>query len=137
MEGQDRLPNAFLQTVLEEIVKEEGLVNTRIKVESGSSKGDNYVSVIYRVKVNGQRASDQGSELESDALTFIFKCLPENKIRRKEMNLHTYFNNEAKFYNKVLPGYVSFLRERGAGVENTLCCTAKCYRALTTETSTA
>jgi putative lipoic acid-binding regulatory protein len=137
MEGQDQLPNSFLQKVLEEIVQDEGLVNTHIKIESGSSKGDNYVSVIYRAIVNGQRASDEGTELRQDVVNFIFKCLPESRIRRKEMNSSSYFNNEANFYSVVLPAFLSFQRERGVPVQDMFCCTAKCYRALNTETSIA
>ncbi|XP_021936590.1 uncharacterized protein LOC110838079 [Zootermopsis nevadensis] len=134
MEGQRQLPTRFLHKVLEEIVEEAGLANTRIEIESGSSRGDNYLSVIYRVKVSGQRAN-AGCELKQDGVNFIFKCLPESKVRREEMKTSNYFNNEANFYNKVLPEFLSLQRERGVPVQDTFCCTAKCYRALNTDTT--
>jgi hypothetical protein len=136
MEGHDQLPNPFLHTVLEEVVKEEGLVNTRIKIESGSSKGDNYLSAVYKVTVNGQRA-DNGNKPRDETLTLILKCQPESKARRKEMRTSNYFNNEANFYSKVLPAFLTFQRERGVPTQDTFCSTAKCYRAVSTETSTA
>ncbi|XP_069679895.1 uncharacterized protein [Periplaneta americana] len=127
MEGEGRFSNPYLQAVLEDIIKEEGFINPQVKIEVGSNKGDNYLGAIYRVQVDGKRVKN---EFNQDTLRIIFKCLPQSKARREQMESSVYFKNEVNFYNRVLQEFLSFQREKGINSEDGFSCTARCYRAL-------
>lgn len=60
-----------------------------------SSKGDNYLSTIYKIKVIG---TVDGKEIEVGS---VVKGLPKNIGRRKTYRSTEFFSNEIMFYTKV------------------------------------
>ena len=60
-----------------------------------SSKGDNYLSTIYKIKVIG---TVDGKEIEVGS---VIKSLPKNIGRRKTYRSAEFFSNEIMFYTKV------------------------------------
>ncbi|XP_057322277.1 uncharacterized protein LOC130665746 [Microplitis mediator] len=70
--------------------------------EPGSGRGDNYTSMLYRMRVNGRKRLKSG-ELVAWNTAIIYKVLPESKARREAFKSESLFKNEVVFYNKVWP----------------------------------
>lgn len=70
--------------------------------EPGSGRGDNYTSMLYRMRVNGRKRLKSG-EVVAWNTAIIYKVLPESKARREAFKSESLFKNEVVFYNKVWP----------------------------------
>lgn len=77
-----------------------------LEEEPGSGRGDNYTSMLYRVRAKGRKL------LKKDALligwtnykcAIIYKILPESKKRREAFKSELLFRNEVTFYKHVWP----------------------------------
>jgi len=55
----------------------------------GSKRGDNYTSMLYRIKLYGENGWTK---------SLIYKCLPDNKQARNLYKSEMLFNNEVTFY---------------------------------------
>ncbi|KAK9298051.1 hypothetical protein QLX08_008407 [Tetragonisca angustula] len=71
-----------------------------------SSKGDNYLSTIYKIKVIG---TVDGKEIEVGS---VIKSLPKNIGRRKTYRSAEFFSNEIMFYTKIIPQFDIFVKEK-------------------------
>lgn len=75
---------------------------TSLDEEPGSGRGDNYTSMLYRMKVNGRKRLKSGQWIPWST-AIIYKVLPESKARRDEYKSELLFKNEVVFYNLVWP----------------------------------
>ncbi|XP_074094449.1 uncharacterized protein LOC141524453 [Cotesia typhae] len=75
---------------------------TSLDEEPGSGRGDNYTSMLYRMKVYGRKRLKSGQWIPWST-AIIYKVLPESKARRDEYKSELLFKNEVVFYNLVWP----------------------------------
>ncbi|KAG5677969.1 hypothetical protein PVAND_007681 [Polypedilum vanderplanki] len=123
-----KLPNELYEKTLREIIYDELKLNNNeyeIKYSEGSSKGDNYNGIVYRVQVI------KDNEIK---LSLIVKLPPDNPSRREEFLVHKSFIQEADFYDYLYPLYRKFQEKHGICVETDgLYEIPKCYKTLTEE----
>ena len=92
-----------LESVRELITKDEPDVEiTSLEEEPGSGRGDNYTSVLYRVRAKGRKriTNDKWSNYE---LAIIYKVLPRSREHREAFKSELLFRNEVAFYTYVWP----------------------------------
>lgn len=107
------LPKKCYQEVLNEVIKKKLIKSSNdfdIICSPGSSKGDNYLGIVYRIQV-----MDKGTN--NVRLTLIVKLPPENETRRNELLTNEFFVREAVYYNEIYPIYKSFQESKGINVE--------------------
>ncbi|XP_067003280.1 uncharacterized protein [Anabrus simplex] len=75
---------------------------------SDTAKGDSYLSIVTRLKVEGLSLSDN----KTHTLSLIVKGLPANIGRRKTFRSCEFFRNEVNFYNEVLPRFLTFQEKK-------------------------
>lgn len=95
-----------------------------IECSAGSSKGDNYLGIVYRIDVKDTKD-------KSVKLSLVLKSAPQNIARREEFHAHAAFERESLFYEQVFPLYKNFQEEKGIdfakdGFNNV----AVCYKIL-------
>ncbi|XP_066595588.1 uncharacterized protein [Prorops nasuta] len=92
-----------LEAVRELIAKDEPDVEiTNLDEELGSGRGDNYTSMLYRVRAKGRKLSKDKAWTDWDC-AIIYKVLPQSKERRDFFKSETLFKNEVVFYTQVWP----------------------------------
>ncbi|XP_025410426.1 uncharacterized protein LOC112683561 [Sipha flava] len=89
MAGSKTVDLSFLQSMMDKI--EPGVKIDSYESKLGSKRGDNYTSMLYRIKLFGERGWTK---------SLIYKCLPENKQTRSKYKSEMLFNNEMTFYVK-------------------------------------
>lgn len=123
-----KLPNKIYEENLEELVKEVLNLSSneyKIRYSEGSSKGDNYIGIIYRAEI-----------IQNDAvkMSIIIKLPPNNPTRREEFFLHRSFIHEADFYENLFPMFKNFQEQKGISIENDgFHQIPLCHKTLTTE----
>jgi len=65
----------------------------------GSKRGDNYTSMLYRIKLYGENGWTKW---------LIYKCLPDNKQARNLYKSEMLFNNEVTFYVKSFTALMEY-----------------------------
>lgn len=124
------LPSEIYEKALIEVVEKKlnnSIDNYDITISAGSSKGDNYLGVIYRAQVKDKVTNE-------NKLNLIFKLPPQSETSRKEMFAAEFFRREAGFYDYVYPIYKKFQEDKGIDVENEgFHQVAFCYKTLTEE----
>ncbi|KAG8362510.1 uncharacterized LOC105273004 [Fopius arisanus] len=96
-----------LRNVLIKLTGDDGAVVTSWNVEAAAGKGDNYLSVVSRVTIDGLV---QG---KSSRNTVIVKAIPTNKTRNTIFRSKDFFKNETAFYTKVIALFEEFLTKKG------------------------
>ncbi|CAD6215701.1 GSCOCG00000512001-RA-CDS [Cotesia congregata] len=102
--GEKNLKNILSKATGHEISK---ISDTGCEFEANSTKGDNYLSVVHRVRIHGLV---DGKQIETRV---IIKTLPRNIATRKTFRSAEFFENEINFYNKVIPLMEKFLETKG------------------------
>lgn len=76
----------------------------------GSKRGDNYTSMLYRIKVYGEGGWTR---------SLIYKCLPDNRQARNAYKSEMLFNNEVTFYVKSFTALARYQvgKNRGLGYD--------------------
>ncbi|KDR23004.1 uncharacterized protein LOC110841346 isoform X2 [Zootermopsis nevadensis] len=82
--------------------------------------------MLYRVRVKG--TDQEGKPWKSSV---IYKCLPDNPVRRQAFKSDVLFRNEVAFYTKTLPVLLEFQASRD--VSTPFRAAPRCYRACDTE----
>uniref|UniRef100_T1GYE2 Uncharacterized protein n=1 Tax=Megaselia scalaris TaxID=36166 RepID=T1GYE2_MEGSC len=100
-----------------------------VKIESGSSKGDNYIGVVYRAIVESPK--DAKDNEKRDNFSVIVKVPPQNPIRRKQFFARPCFLREALAYDEILPILKEFQSIRNIKMEDTFYEYPECYKTLT------
>ncbi|KAF3421815.1 hypothetical protein E2986_08678 [Frieseomelitta varia] len=99
-EGDVRLT---LESVRELITKDEPNVQiTSLEEELGSGRGDNYTSMLYRVRAKG-RKQIKNCEWVNYERAIIYKVLPRSREHREAFKSELLFQNEVAFYTHVWP----------------------------------
>ncbi|XP_020296153.1 uncharacterized protein LOC109861065 [Pseudomyrmex gracilis] len=76
----------------------------------GFTKGDSYMSTVYKGTVYGVVDDDPKQNVQ---VQFVVKSIPKNVARRKTFRTADLFRNEIAFYTQVVPKFEEFLAERG------------------------
>ena len=104
-----------LESVLELIASDEPEVEiTNLDEEPGSGRGDNYTSMLYRVRAKGRKQIKEGEWIPWQK-AIIYKVLPQSKARREAFKSELLFRNEVVFYTYVWPA-LNKLQEDGRTV---------------------
>lgn len=122
------LPNAQVKNALVEIIKSIIFEKSyTLKIESGSSKGDNYIGVVYRATITHESEEENSSK----SFNVIIKVPPHNPIRRKQFFARPCFLREALAYNEILPIFKEFQGKKKIKVEDSFYEYPDCYKTLT------
>ncbi|CAG2066258.1 unnamed protein product [Timema podura] len=78
------------------------------KMTNATSPGDNYITCVYRIAVEGT-SLDGG---QNYSFSLIVKGLPPNLGRRKTFHSTYSFANEVAFYEKVMPTLMEFQKRK-------------------------
>jgi hypothetical protein len=120
------LPTEVYQNTLKEIIKNNcnaAYEDCDVKIEAGSSKGDNYIGVIYRITVKPPKGK---------TLNIIVKLPPQNVARREQFFARPCFLRESEFYEVIYPMLAKFQAEKGIDVKGEgFSEVADCYKSLT------
>lgn len=73
-----------------------------LKTTLGTKRGDNYTSMLYRIKLYGDNGDNEWTE------SLIYKCLPDNKQARNTYKSEMLFNNEVTFYMKSFTALMEY-----------------------------
>lgn len=121
----------YIQSALVRVVEDAGFLNYRIHLKNGSFAGDGFLSELICTTIIEQT---NGFDTERK-LNLLCKLPPFNENRRKEFFGDVVFRREAYFYNKLLPAYMAFQREKNIPDDDLFRAPAKCYLALDDEKS--
>lgn len=121
----------FVQPLLTHIIAGEGFCNHQTELKPGSNHGDNFFSLVISVTVKGQRHTAEG--VCDDELHLVCKLPPAGQARQREYHSMELFQREALMYNKILPMFVAFQRDKGLSDEESFAAHPKCYVALADE----
>ncbi|XP_043478548.1 uncharacterized protein LOC122508933 [Leptopilina heterotoma] len=109
MEQHSRLT---LDLVAKLITSDEPEVEIKnLDEEPGSGRGDNYTSMLYRVRAKGRKQIKKGEWIPWQR-AIIYKVLPQSKARREAYKSELLFRNEVVFYKHVWPA-LNELQENG------------------------
>lgn len=102
--GGDGSNKLTLDDVRELIIKniEPDVEIHSLDEEPGSGRGDNYTSMLYRVRAKGRKLLKKEEWINYEC-AIIYKILPESKKRREAFKSELLFRNEVVFYKHVWP----------------------------------
>jgi len=101
--GSDNSNKLTLEDVSELITEDEPNVKiSSLDEEPGSGRGDNYTSMLYRVRAKGRKLL-KNEEWINYECAIIYKILPESKKHREAFKSELLFRNEVVFYKHVWP----------------------------------
>lgn len=121
----------FVEKLLKDVIKSEGFTDYTVDYQPGSKHGDNYLGVMTSVTVSGTR--NKKGHLVIDQLHLVCKLAPATEARRKEFKSFIVFEREALMYNKILPLFAEFQREKGLSKDEAFTAYPKCYVAIADE----
>ncbi|KAM0736764.1 hypothetical protein ACS0PU_006413 [Formica fusca] len=109
----NEINNKFTEEVLTNILckackKEVQLTNWNFN--EGSAKGDNYLSNVYKGKLNGIINDNSRQHVQ---VNIIVKSMPKNPGTRKTLRCAEFFHNEIAFYTEVVSKFENFLADKG------------------------
>ncbi|XP_031367450.1 uncharacterized protein LOC102672682 [Apis dorsata] len=92
-----------LESVRKLIMKDEPNVEIiSLEEEFGSGRGDNYTSMLYRIRAKG-RKQIKNNEWINYECAIIYKVLPQSREHREAFKSELLFQNEVAFYTHVWP----------------------------------
>jgi len=97
----NEINNKFTEEVLTNILSKKFGDKVQLTdwfFEEGSAKGDNYLSNVYKGKVNGVIKNDSKQHVQID---IVVKSMPKNSGSRKTFRTADFFRNETIFYTEV------------------------------------
>uniref|UniRef100_A0A336KVV2 CSON000421 protein n=1 Tax=Culicoides sonorensis TaxID=179676 RepID=A0A336KVV2_CULSO len=106
------LPTEAAKAALDVLLKEKfKLKEFELAISPGSTKGDNYLGIVYRVLVKNSKP-----KLDKE-LGFIVKMPPMHPQRREQFFARPCFLREINFYDELLPVFYRFQKEKGINIE--------------------
>ncbi|KAL2730312.1 uncharacterized protein V1477_016123 [Vespula maculifrons] len=108
-----KLTKETLESILAAECNETDVKLTDWDFGDASAKGDSYLTVVNKVKLNGLA---NGKPVQID---IVIKSLPQNLGRRKTYRSIIFFRNEVAFYTKIIPKFEQFLKSKNQA--NILC----------------
>lgn len=123
-----RLPNEIYEAALREIIKNNfDDDDYEIEYSAGSSKGDNYIGVVYRIEVRSKKNLTK-------TLHLIAKLPPQDSARREQFFARPCFLRESEFYDEIFPLYKKFQEEKCVDIDaEGYHQIAFCYKTMTEE----
>lgn len=104
------LTDSYLEEVLRKYLQDKSIQIQNVDVKPATAKGENYASVMTRLKISFSTATEK----KPQELSFIMKCSYENDpFVANIMNGYDIYNTEMRMYEKVLPQLAGILREAG------------------------
>uniref|UniRef100_A0A1Y9H2E8 CHK kinase-like domain-containing protein n=1 Tax=Anopheles dirus TaxID=7168 RepID=A0A1Y9H2E8_9DIPT len=88
---------------------EDAFTITELDARAATESGDNYASVLYRVRVS-VLVNDTGSRTD---VSLIVKALPKLGLSEEMIQMMNLFPKEMAMYTKILPGLERLYHERG------------------------
>ncbi|XP_015108393.1 uncharacterized protein LOC107035483 isoform X2 [Diachasma alloeum] len=104
--------NEFICEIIKE--HEPDVEILQMNEEPGTGRGDNYTSMLYRLRLNGRKRLKSGDCVPWET-AIIYKVLPESQAHREYYKSELLFRNEVAFYNHVWPAFEE-LQKDGRGV---------------------
>lgn len=101
-----KLTKETLESILAAECNETDVKLTDWDFGDASAKGDSYLTVVNKVKLNGLA---NGKPVQID---IVIKSLPQNLGRRKTYRSIIFFRNEVAFYTKIIPKFEQFLKSK-------------------------
>lgn len=117
----------YIVSHLNEIAKNEGFLDFTIETKPGSNQGDNFIGELISAILIGKR--EMAGKKVDHRLDLLCKIAPMNVHRRKRFHSELLFAREAFVYNKLLPTFVEFQKERGLLDHESFISFPKCYFA--------
>lgn len=106
-----------LQKYLERVARGLNVSNPKYRINWGAKTGDNYIGVVYRVKIEGK---SDGNQVRVDT---IIKVPPTDEARREMALVSRLFPREHVFYTDIVPVFEEFLNEKNKLFEHV----PRCY----------
>lgn len=121
----------YVLALIADIAKSQGFTEYKTVCSAGSNHGDNYLGVLTAVTLSGIR--NNNSNEGEDKLHLLCKLAPSNASRRQKFHSPDVFRREALMYNKILPLFAEFQREKGLTENEGFIAYPKCYVAIADE----
>ncbi|XP_018403101.1 PREDICTED: uncharacterized protein LOC108780029 [Cyphomyrmex costatus] len=109
-EVNNKFTEDVLINILSKICNGKEVQLTDWSFNEGSAKGDNYLSNVYKGKVNGIIDGDPKQHVQAN---IIVKSMPKNPGTRKTLRCADFFSNEIAFYTQIISKFENFLTEKG------------------------
>ncbi|XP_012061080.1 PREDICTED: uncharacterized protein LOC105624333 [Atta cephalotes] len=101
--SSDSSNRLMLDDIRELIAEDEPNIEIdSLEEEPGSGRGDNYTSMLYRIRAKGRKLL-KNEEYINYECAIIYKILPESKKHREAFKSELLFRNEVVFYKHVWP----------------------------------
>lgn len=117
----------FIQTLLEQVIKESNFNSYSIGVEPGVEPGDGFSCEIISVTI-ADRESDR-------QLNILCKVAPFDQTQRKDFLSHILFGRETLFYQNLMPIFAKFQEEKNVPKVNQFLSYPKCYATIADDKS--
>lgn len=109
-EINDKFTEDVLISILSKVCNGKTVQLTDWSFNEGSAKGDNYLSNVYKGKVNGIIDDDSKQHVQAN---IVVKSMPKNPGTRKTLRVADFFGNEIAFYTQIIFKFENFLAEKG------------------------
>ncbi|CAL1685604.1 unnamed protein product [Lasius platythorax] len=109
-EINNKFTEEVLTNILSKACNRKEVQLTDWNFNEGSAKGDNYLSNVYKGKVNGIINDNPRQHVQ---VNIIVKSMPKNPGTRKTLRCAEFFRNEIAFYTEVASKFVNFLADKG------------------------
>lgn len=126
MQVQDETVPSFVNSLLDQVAKNEGFVDCKISPYQGSKHGDGFLSYLQGYNIEGYRVTSNGQK-KFEKLSVLCKLPPSNETRRDLFNTLVFFERETIFYSKVLPYFVKYQHQLGISLTDGFYGFPKCY----------
>ena len=111
----------YMNECLEKVALAEGFQSFSLNIEAGSSVGDGFVGILFKVTIIENNSDKQ--------LHVVVKAPPENMARRRDFGAMEMFEREVYVYNVVLPEFIQFQEEHRITKSTGFFNFPKCYFA--------
>ncbi|KAL0122174.1 hypothetical protein PUN28_007132 [Cardiocondyla obscurior] len=109
-EVNSKLTKEVLTSILSKVCDGKKVQLIDWTFNEGSSRGDNYLSNVYKGKINGAIDGDPKKYVEAN---IVVKSMPKNPGTRKTLRCADFFSNEIAFYTEIVSKFDNFLAEKG------------------------
>ncbi|XP_063244577.1 uncharacterized protein LOC134544681 [Bacillus rossius redtenbacheri] len=96
-----------LRAVVEGVARRERFTDIEVEVGRASSKGDNYIGELLRVRLKGRRDGEEGQ-----GMSLVVKLIPDSEAKREALDMDSFFDNELFVYSEVMPAFQSLQEDR-------------------------
>ncbi|XP_044727921.1 uncharacterized protein LOC123291637 [Chrysoperla carnea] len=103
------LPEGKEAETIDEIIREENIINYTKTIQAGSQKGDNYLGGIYRIIIKGVDSETNNPR----ELSLILKCSTRAGAFRELVPHNQVFKREVFMYDKYFPELYKIQEENG------------------------